>query len=169
MINMGKIVHKNRLFKVEKIHVKKDYDVYGVIENNVAVILAFTDKNHILIERQKRYVVNRTIQEIPAGHINGGESVVNAAKRELKEETGYTARSVKVVAKYYPSPGVLSIIEHVCIATGLEKGKTSRDKDEELSVREISIDTALDMIKNGKIIDAKTIIAILYYKNFILK
>jgi ADP-ribose pyrophosphatase len=160
---MPKIVHKNPLFEVEVINAKKGYKAYKVIEKDVVVILPFVDKRHILLEKQLRIPVGKKIYEVPAGHIEKGEDLKRAANRELEEETGYKARKLKLIASYYISPGVLTVTEHILIATDLVKGKISRDKDEEIEVQRISFEKAVQMVKSGKIKDAKSMLAILCY------
>lgn len=160
---MGKIVHKNPLFSVEVIETKKGYKVYRAIEKDVVVILPFIDKNHILIEKQHRIAVGETLYEVPAGHIEKGENLKKAANRELEEETDYKARKLEHIASYYISPGVLTVTEHIFVATDLVKGKLSLDKDEEIEVQKISLGNAIQMVKSGKIKDAKSMLAILCY------
>jgi ADP-ribose pyrophosphatase len=160
---MAKTLHKNRLFKVEELTVKKGYKTYRVVEEDVAVILPFVDKDHILIEKQMRYPVGKVLYEIPAGHIDKGENILAAANRELEEETGYKAKKLKLMTKYYVSPGLSTTIQYSFLATNLVKGKLSLDKDEEIKIEKISLKKALEFIRTGKIMDGKTIIAILYY------
>ncbi len=169
---MGKILTKNRLFKVERQNLTvrgKKTDYYRVVKNDVAVILPFITKDHILLERQYRPPIGIKIFEIPAGHLKNKESPLSAAKRELEEETGFKCSQIKLLAVTYPSPGILTSKEYIYMAHGLKKGKTSLDKDEEISFVGINIKTAIEMIKKNEIKDAKTIAAILYYKNFVMK
>lgn len=162
---MGKIVHKNPLFSVEVTNAKKGYKAYTVIEKDVVVILPFIDKNTILIERQLRIPVGKILYEVPAGHIEKGENLKIAANRELEEETGYKAKKLKLLCSYYISPGVLTVREHVFVATDLIKGKMHRDKDEEIIVERMKLKKAIALIKSGKLMDAKSLLAIFYYLN----
>jgi ADP-ribose pyrophosphatase len=153
----------------QRINVRgKRVDYYRVVKRDVAVILPFLDRDHILLERQYRPPIGLKIFEIPAGHLNKGDTPASAAKRELEEETGYRCSRLKRLAVTYPSPGILSNKEYIYAAEGLKKGKISLDKDEEISFIGINIRTAIEMIKRNEIKDAKTIAAILYYKNFVM-
>jgi ADP-ribose pyrophosphatase len=169
---MGKILNKNRLFKVERQNLTvrgKGVDYYRIVKKDTAVILPFLDKDHILLERQYRPPIGLKIFEIPAGHLKNKDTPISAAKRELEEETGYKCSRLKLLAVTYPSPGILSNKEYIYMAEGLKKGKLSLDKDEEISHIGINIRTAIKMIKTNEIRDAKTIVAILYYKSFMMK
>jgi ADP-ribose pyrophosphatase len=168
---MGKIVHSNRLFKVERQNILvrgKRVDYYRVLKNNTSAILPLIDKSHILLERQLRSPVGLKVYEIPAGHLKKGDTPLRAAKRELEEETGYKCSKIRLLTVTYPSPGILSSKEYIFVAEGLRKGRLHLDKDEEISLIGVSLEIAIDMIKSGEISDAKSIVAILYYCNFIL-
>lgn len=164
---MARTLHKNRLFAVEELDVKNHKKSYRVVEGDVAVILPFIDEDNILIEKQRRIPIGKTLYEVPAGHIEKNEDIKRAANRELEEETGYKAGNLKLLAKYYVSPGLSTTIQYTFVARDLVKTIASREDDEEISVEKLGFNKALEFIKNGRIIDGKTIIAILYYKNFI--
>jgi ADP-ribose pyrophosphatase len=162
-------IHKNNFFSVEELTLSrngKKFKNYRVAKPDVSVILPLIDKNHILLEKQYRPPVSHYIYEIPAGHIDKGESPIQAAKRELEEETGYVSSNIKLLAVTYPSPGILGTTEYVYVAKNLKKSKRSLDDDEEISIKKVSINTALKMIKSNQIKDDKTIVAILYYLSF---
>ena len=159
---MAKIVHKNRLFRVEELKMK-GHSIYRVVEEDVAVILAFIDKDHIFMEKQMRPSIGKVLYEIPAGHINKNEDPVKAANRELEEETGYKAMKLKLLTKYYISPGSATTFQYIFVATDLVKGKISRDPDEKMDLFKMSLKKAYGLVKSGKIIDAKTIMAITCY------
>ncbi len=166
---MEEIVYKSRLFQVMKgpVSIKgRKFDFYGIINPDEVTILPFIDSNHIILERQYRYPVKKKLYELPAGHIEKGEKPINAAKRELEEETGYKSSKLKLIAIYHPSPGILSAKGYIYTAKNLTKGRISWDVDEQISIMETSLDSALKMIKTSKIIDAKSVISILYYQNF---
>jgi len=163
---MGKIVHKNRLFKVEMItNIKrKRYDYFKVIKRDTIVVLPFLDKKHIILERQYRPPLGMTIYEIPAGHIEKGDSPLKTVNKELEEETGYVASKIRLLTVIYPSPGVLSSKEYIFVAEGLRKTKPALEFDEDISVVKMPVDKAMKMIKSNRIKDSKTIIALLYHK-----
>lgn len=127
----------------------------------VAVIPLFEDGT-VLMERQYRYAHSRVVFEIPAGKTDSEEEVpLEAAKRELREETGMTASHYTDLGVIAPSVAVLSERIHLYLAEGLTEGKTALDEDEFLSVERVPLDTLYRMVMEGKIEDSKTQIAIL--------
>lgn len=169
---MSKVLLRRKIFTVKEVDItvkKRRMAADVIIESNTVAILPITRKGYMLLEIQYRPAVGKTIFEVPAGHIERNETPIHAAKRELEEETGFRAGKLKQLTHFYPSPGILSKNEYVFIATNLSKGKTSFDKDEDIATKEVSIDLALRYIRSGKIVDAKTMIAVLYYKRFIAK
>jgi ADP-ribose pyrophosphatase len=164
---MSKIVAENNLFKVEESEViikNKTYKTHKIIENDIVVILPIVREGYILLEEQYRYGINKILYELPAGHVEKGENLTNAAKRELEEETGFKADKMTFMTFFYGTPGIISKRESLFVAEGLQEGTVHLDFDEEIKVREISIDDCIKMIESNEIIDAKTIIALLYYK-----
>ncbi|ARM74993.1 NUDIX hydrolase [Acidianus manzaensis] len=129
-----------------------------------AVILPFLDKNRIIMIRQYRPVIQKWIYELPAGTVEEGEDPLETAKRELIEETGYEANNISHLIDFYPSPGVSNELMHLYIATNLKFVGAHPEEYEVIEVKEISIEDALQMIKNKEICDAKTILGILYFK-----
>jgi ADP-ribose pyrophosphatase len=127
---------------------------------SAAIIPMLTDRQIILI-KQYRYAVKNTLYEIPAGTMEAGETPVQCAHRELTEETGYTAKSLEKLIQFYPSPGISNELMYLFLAKDLEKVDKKPSSDETLEVVEAGIDDAIEMIRNGKIIDAKTICGIL--------
>ena len=122
--------------------------------------------NKVITVRQFRYPLNRVITEIPAGKIDVGEKPLEAAKRELKEETGYTATEWYYLGAYHPTPAYTDECIHMYLAKGLECGEQNLGDGEFLNVTEVDLDDlALDVI-NNKITDGKTQTAIL--KTFLL-
>lgn len=104
--------------------------------------------------------------EIPAGKLEYGEDPYNAAMRELEEETGYTCEKLVKLTEIYPTPGYCNEVIHIYYADNLKKGTQNLDEDEFLSVEEYTMEELLEKIKNGEIIDSKTIVAILTGKEF---
>ncbi|MEX1996089.1 MAG: NUDIX hydrolase, partial [Nitrosopumilaceae archaeon] len=104
------------------------------------------------------------VLEIPAGTLEKGEKPRKCAFRELKEETGYEAKSMTSLIKYYPSIGYNTELIHCFVASGLKKSsKLKLDADEIISVVKIDFKKVLRMILSGKIVDSKTICAVLTY------
>jgi ADP-ribose pyrophosphatase len=130
-----------------------------------SAILPFIDKNKIILVKQYRYPIRQITYEIPAGKMDKGESPLKCIKRELREETGYTAKTIKKILSFYPTPAFSNEILHIFSAFNLKQGIISPDEDEFLSNVIIDFNKAIDMIYSGEIIDSKTIIALLHYKN----
>jgi ADP-ribose pyrophosphatase len=127
-------------------------------------ILAITDENKIVMVEQYRKALERTIVEIPAGKLEKGEEPASCARRELEEETGYGCGSLEWLTSFYTSPGFSDEIVHIYLAKGLEKieNSASLDEDEFVNVEEMTLEEALQSIKEQKIYDAKTIFAVQY-------
>ena len=130
-----------------------------------SAILA-VENGKVLLEEQYRYPVKRVMLEIPAGKLKPGQTPLACAKAELKEETGYTAKHIKEFFVFNPSAAFADEYLHMFFATGLKKGETHLDEDEFLNVKWVPLPRVYKMIKDGKIADSKTLIALLYYKTF---
>jgi ADP-ribose pyrophosphatase len=129
------------------------------------VILAIeqnTSETMILLERQYRHAAQQFLWELPAGRIDQGESELKAAKRELLEETGYTAKTWKRILTFYASPGFVAETMSIYLATGLRPGKAQPEADEIIEVRFVSLTEARRMVLTGRIKDAKTISGVLW-------
>jgi ADP-ribose pyrophosphatase len=116
----------------------------------------------VLMERQYRHAAKDYLWELPAGRIDPGEKPLPAAKRELLEETGYTARKWRRILYFYASPGFVAETMSVYLATGLRSGKAQPEDDEVIQMRRVPLSTALRMVLRGTIRDAKTISSVLW-------
>ena len=107
--------------------------------------------------------------ELPAGTLEKNENPDDCAKRELAEETGYNAGSLRKLLKFYVAPGYDTEVIHVYLAIDLamSEQRLEKDKDEDIDVLEINVEELLHMIEKNEIDDAKSIAGILYYQNFI--
>lgn len=130
-------------------------------------VVAIDDKNRICLVRQYRNPFDDFILEIPAGKVEKGEDVAVAAKRELEEETGYSAEEVKYMGYAMVSPGFCNERVHIFLATGLKEGKCHFDEDEYVEQEMYDLDEAFSMVMNSTINDAKTIIGILKAKEIL--
>jgi ADP-ribose pyrophosphatase len=120
----------------------------------------------ILLIKQYRYAAERFLYEVPAGRLDPGESPSDCARRELKEETGCTAKAVEYLFTMFTTPGFTDEQIHVFAAWGLEHGETARETDEFMSVETVTLPNALELVRTGGIMDAKTSLAILYAHEF---
>jgi ADP-ribose pyrophosphatase len=128
-----------------------------IVEHNGGVCVAPLDSEYNLyFVKQFRYPYMEVVTELPAGKLEKGEDPFEAGKRELKEETGATAKNYVDLGKLYPTPGYCGEIIHMYLATDLEFGEQSPDEDEFLEVYKISLEKAVEMVMNGELRDSKT-------------
>ena len=123
---------------------------------------------HILLLRQYRYAAEGVIWEIPAGVLEPGEAPEECARRELREETGATAEKIRFLSTVYTTPGFTDEQIHLFLASDLTIADQDLESDEFIEVNSRPISTVLEMIKDGEIVDAKTIVAVLYVAGFVL-
>lgn len=133
-----------------------------VHHNGGAAILVVVD-GKVLLEKQFRYPFDKVIYEIPAGKLEKNENPLEAAKRELEEETGFIANDIISLGNIYPSVGYCNEIIELYLVTNISDGKLCLDQDEVIEVNFISINEVEKMILNNEICDAKTICALYKY------
>lgn len=126
------------------------------------VVLPVDADGRILLERQYRHAARSFLWELPAGRKDAGESELAAAKRELLEETGFSAKNWKLILRFYVSPGFLDETMALFLARGLSPGKAQPEEDEKITIRFFPVTAALKMVETGRIVDAKTIIGVLW-------
>jgi len=158
-------VTSDRVIEPGNIEVRRD-----IVRHPGSVVVLAVDETgqepHILLEVQYRYTVGRKIWELPAGRIDSGETDLAGAKRELLEETGFTAKSWKRILKFYASPGFLAETMAIFMARGLKAGTAQPEADEVIEVRFVPLSKALKMVKTGQIRDAKTICGVLWLRDY---
>ncbi|MBM4762193.1 NUDIX hydrolase [Bacillus sp. B15-48] len=127
-------------------------------------IIAVTDDNKIVMVEQYRKALERTIIEIPAGKLEKDEPPEVCAFRELEEETGYECTKMDWLLSFYTSPGFADELVHLFVATGLKKkaNAATTDEDEFVNLMEVSLEEALELMREQKIHDAKTAYAVQY-------
>lgn len=123
-----------------------------------AVLPIMGDK--IVVVEQYRKPFEKFLIEIPAGKLDPNEDPLVCAARELEEETGYQAGSIRLLNKFYTSPGFADELLYLYVAEQLVAGPSKPDEDEFLAVQAITLDEALQLIDEGRIADAKTIMAV---------
>lgn len=136
------------------------------IEHNGGVcIVPVLDNGDLVLIKQFRTPLKKVIYEFPAGKIDPGESTLETAKRELKEETGYNAKSWQEIGETYPSPGYSTELLHIYIAKDLSAGETDLDHGEFVEVEKMSLKDALSKVQSGEIRDSKTINGLFFLTN----
>ena len=150
----------------DKVTVQGGISYREIVEHNGgAVMAALTEDKKLIMVRQYRKPAGKVILEVPAGKIDPGEKPMDAAIRELKEETGYTASKVELLTEFYPSVGYSEEKLYLYLCTGLTPGETCFDENEAIDIEEIQLYKLFKMAMCGEIDDAKTLIAILMVKS----
>ncbi|NLY42961.1 MAG: NUDIX hydrolase [Clostridiaceae bacterium] len=124
-------------------------------------IIPVTDNKEVIMVRQFRKPVGEMCLEIPAGKLNFGEDPYECGVRELEEETGYKAKNITSLGHFYSTPGFTNEILYLYMATGLYKGQVKPDEDEFIETEVLPLEKLVQMVMQGEIKDAKSIIAIL--------
>lgn len=154
-----------KIFDVECLEVKLPNGHVSrrdVIRHHGAVaIVALTESGKIALVRQYRTALDRVTVEIPAGKLEPGEDPLEAAKRELREETGFEAGKIAFLTNIAPSPGYTDEIIRVFLATHLTFVGADPDDDEFLNVDLVDVNELIDAVLDGKIEDAKTVVGAL--------
>ena len=136
--------------------------IYGVVHfaNLAAGVLALDEDDRVLLVGQHRYTLDGYSWEIPEGGVPAGETALDGARRELREETGVTASDWREIARTHLSNSVSDEFAVIYLATGLSAGEASPDGTEDLALRWLPFEEVLDMTLDGRITDAMTIIAV---------
>lgn len=139
-----------------------------VVELSGAVtIVPVNQAGEVYLVRQYRYPVAELLLELPAGKMEPGESPETCARRELIEETGFTAEKCDYICEFYTTPGCVTEKMYLFLARSLVSGQQNLDEDEFLEVTSVSLDEAVEMIYNGTIKDGKTITGLLAVQRFL--
>jgi len=137
-----------------------------IVRHTGSVVILAVDETrsepHVLLVRQYRHAAQQYLWELCAGRIDQGENELAAAKRELLEETGYTATRWKRVLRFYASPGFVAETMSIYLARGLRPGTAQPEEDEVIEIKFFPLSAALRMVMAGKILDGKTISGVLW-------
>lgn len=177
----GKVVSSNvaydgRLFRVLKEEVKEPsgkQNQRDIIRHNGSVVILAVDHSKskkdplIVIERQYRHAAGQFLYEVPAGKMDAGEKRLAAAKRELLEETGYTAKKWTPLVRYFASPGFLGEWMQVFLAEGLTHGEAQPEEDESFELQLVPLSELLRLIEAGEILDGKTLVSVMLYARWL--
>lgn len=165
-----KVIYSERIFKGRVVNLRVDTvrlpngktSQREIVEHRGAVaIVPLLDEETVLMIRQFRLAVNEVLLEVPAGTLEPEEPPEVCAARELEEETGYRAGTLRKLFSQYLAPGYSQEILHVFLARDLEKTAQHPEEDESVEVVPVPLSRAVDMVLSGEIRDAKTIAALL--------
>lgn len=137
-----------------------------VAHPGAVIVLPVLADGRIVMIRNKRWTVGKMLVELPAGTLEKSEPPINCAGRELLEETGYLAGRMKPLLSFYTSPGILSELMHAFVATELQLKRAHPEEGEEIEVIVVTMEEAMNMIREGEIKDGKTIAVLLTYDKF---
>lgn len=159
-------VYDGRLLKVYKDRVRLSDNSESTREYikhpGAVAIIAILPNGKILLERQYRYPHHRDFIEIPAGKIDPGEDILTTAKRELLEETGYSATEWRHLTTLHPLIAYSDEVIELFLARGLTPGERSLDPGEFIEVMEVEREEALRWVLEGKINDAKSMVGLMW-------
>jgi ADP-ribose pyrophosphatase len=163
-INSRTTLNRGRVFSLIRENVTLDNGVTTDLEfvehPGATAIIPMLNESRVLLLKQYRHPLRKYIWEIPAGTIDPQESVLNCAKRELIEETGYSANQWRKLGEITPVPGYSDERIHIYLATELQTAEQDLDRDEIINIHEVDYIEAMEMIKTGKIQDAKSIVGL---------
>jgi ADP-ribose pyrophosphatase len=161
---------KTKIFTVREVHaVEPDgFEIKRMIvgHGGSAVMMPIDERGRVLLVKQFRLPAEDYLWEIPAGRIDEGETALQAAKRELQEETGYKARRWSKLLEYFPSPGYLAEKMTLFVAQELTAGEAKPMDDERIEMRWFTPRELDELIGGGKMRDGKTIAGYLAWKQF---
>ena len=138
-----------------------------VLHPGAVVIVPLLDQSHVVFVRQYRRAVGRWLLELPAGTLDSGEHQAACARRELREETGWNARHLRRLGRFYAAPGFISEQLTVFLATSLTKVASHPEPDELVTPVILTCREALAKIRTGAICDAKSIIGVLWAQRYL--
>jgi ADP-ribose pyrophosphatase len=168
-ITSSKEVYQCSLFRVTEdraVDPKTGFEIKRSVvrHGGSAVMMAVDEKKRVLLVRQYRLPAEKYLWELPAGRLDAGEKPLQAAKRELIEETGYRARKWTKLASFFVSPGFVQERMTIFLAEDLTPGEATPMDDERIEARWFAKKELSEMIKAGKIDDAKTIVGFLRWQ-----
>ena len=172
----ARLVEKQTIYNGKKVrlelhHLESDetqtrYVREVVVHPGAVVVMGFLPDDQIILIRTRRYAVGQILVELPAGTLEKGEDPINCAGRELQEETGFVAGRLKAIGNYFSAPGIITEHMFAYAAYDLERGRAALEEDEEIETFAVTWDEAIDMIRDARIKDAKTIATLLMYEKF---
>jgi ADP-ribose pyrophosphatase len=172
-VTRSETLFKGRVFTLQRDEVVEPSGIETVreviVHHGSVVVLPVLPDGRIVLIRQYRHAAGQYLWELVAGHKEPGEDPMEGARRELEEETGYTAKRFKKLLDIYPSPGLLGEKMEIFLADGLKKGVARPEEDENITQRIFTLRDIEEWIRVGKIRDSKTVSGILYYAKFLAR
>jgi ADP-ribose pyrophosphatase len=165
MIYQGRVFGLRRDEVVEPSGVRTTREV--ITHPGSVVVLPVLPDGKIVMIRQYRHATRQYLWELVAGRKEPEETPKQGAARELLEETGYRAKRFKVFLDVFPTPGFLEERMYLLLAEGLTAGEAQPEEDEKIEVRAYRVNELKQMIKSGRLRDAKSIAGLLYYITFL--
>jgi ADP-ribose pyrophosphatase len=169
----SEVIYEGPIFGIRRDEVIEPSGVHAIREvithPGSVVVLPVLPDGRILMIRQYRHAARQYLWELVAGRIDPGEKPPQAAARELMEETGYRARKFRIFLDIFPTPGFLEERMFILLAAGLTAGVAEPEDDENIVSRAYHRKQLEEMIRQGKVRDAKSIAGILYYFRFLLR
>lgn len=160
----SKTIYKGRIFDIRVDEICEgeiEYKREIVVHKGSAVIVPVFADMTVGLVRQYRHAAGKYLLEVPAGSLEAGEDPHEGAIRELEEEVGVVAASVELLTEFYVSPGFLTEKMFVYLATGLTETAQNLDGDEIIEIERLSFPAAFELMTNGGIEDAKTMIGLM--------
>ncbi len=161
-------VHTGKIFSLEEhkyLAPDNKEHTYDIIKHNGAVAIVALLNGKIVLTKQFRPAVGDVVFEIPAGKLELNEQPEECAKRELLEETGLLARNLKKLTSFYSAIGFCNEVIHLYYVDEVMNALQQLDEDEFIELYKFSISELIEMIENGEIVDAKTILSVYMIKN----
>jgi ADP-ribose pyrophosphatase len=166
----SKMIYEGRVFGVRQDEVQEPWGARAtrvlITHPGSVVVLPVMANGRVVMIEQYRYAARQYLWELVAGRIDQGETVKQAAARELIEETGYRAKRLTEFLDIFPTPGFLEERMHILLAEGLTRGEAEPEEDEKIISRAYTVEQLKQMMKNGRLRDGKSIAGILYWLTF---
>ncbi len=150
-------------FTTQDVWIASQVKQFKIVDHPGAAAILVVEDGKVLLVEQYRPAARRKMLELPAGTRELNEDPLVCAKRELKEETGYQARTWESLGHVFPTPGYTTEVLYLFQASDLIPGEQVLPEDEDVTVRWLSVEKVDEMIQEGQINDAKTLIAFLKY------
>ncbi|MFI3210600.1 MAG: NUDIX hydrolase [Peptostreptococcaceae bacterium] len=160
---------KNISLRIDTVETNnKGYQKREIIEHGgVVAVVAINENKEVVLIKQFRKAIEKVIWEIPAGKIESGETPKETALRELKEETGYIANNIRLIHKFYTTPGFSNQKIYLYLATDISKSNSELEISEDIETFTMDFDKAYEMVVKNEIEDAKSSIGLLFSKKLI--